>query len=183
MNYYEETQYIAQVDEQGSIVDRIEKWKAHQEGLLHKAFTLSLQYKEYIILQHRKHPAFDGYYDLALSSHYLYRGDTLETDEEAALLSLEREWGLTKADLSSPITNRGFVVYKEKDPQSEFTEHEVDYLLQTSVTSIPLPKLEYAYGVSLLTLEQLKNPAHPIQPMLAPWVKKILEANLLTLQT
>ncbi len=42
-----------------------------------------------------------------------------------------------------------------------------------------MPSFETAYGFSLQTVKQLKNPQNPLYPLLAPWVKKMIEENLL----
>ena len=91
MNYYKEKQYIAKVDRKGNVLGKIEKWKAHKKGVLHKAFTIIIQYKNMYILQHRKHPVFDGVLDLSCSSHQVFVKGKLQSTEDAALLALKRE--------------------------------------------------------------------------------------------
>ena len=44
-SYYKQKQMIARVDRQGNILGQIEKWEAHRKGILHKAFTVAIIYK------------------------------------------------------------------------------------------------------------------------------------------
>src|SRR3990167_10247135 len=99
MNYYKEKQLIAKVDKIGNVLGKIEKWQAHKKGVLHKAFTVIIQYKNLYVLQHRKHPVFDGVLDLSCSSHQIFVKGKLQSTEEAAILALKREWNLQQKDL------------------------------------------------------------------------------------
>ena len=68
INYLKQEQTIAKIDRDGNIIGGIEKWEAHKKGALHKGFSVILKYKNYYFLQHRKHPLFDGMYDLTIST-------------------------------------------------------------------------------------------------------------------
>jgi isopentenyl-diphosphate Delta-isomerase len=173
-NYYKQKQFIAKVDRQGNIIGRIEKWEAHRKGVLHKALTVAIIYKGKFILQHRKHPAFDGVLDLTSSSHQIYIGKKLQTTSEATFECLKREWGLKKTDFAGGLKNEGAIYYKAKDPKSEFTEHEVCEMLTVKVKKLPTPNFDYAYGFSLVDKKDLLNKKDRIYPQLAPWVKKML---------
>ena len=71
-SYYKQKQIIAKVNKKGEIIGKIDKWEAHKKGILHKALSVTLIYKNQYILQHRKHVAFDGVFDLTSSSHQIY---------------------------------------------------------------------------------------------------------------
>jgi len=125
-------------------------------------------------LQHRKHPAFDGVYDLTSSSHQIYVKDRLQTTIDATYECLKREWGLKKTDFLGGLKNEGAIYYKAKDPKSEFTEHEVCEMLIVKVKKLPTPNFDFAYGFSLVDKKELLNKKGRIYPLLAPWVKKML---------
>src|SRR3989344_5464167 len=113
-SYYKQKQIIARVDKDGNVIDKIEKWEAHEKGILHKALTVALIYKGFFVIQHRKHPAFDGVFDVTSSSHQLFIDDKLQTTEEATFDCLKREWGLEKKSLGK-LENLGAIYYKAKD--------------------------------------------------------------------
>lgn len=175
--YYKEKQMIAKVDLEGNVIGKIEKWEAHREGVLHKAFSVVLIYKEFYLIQHRKHPAFDGVFDLTSSSHQLYINDKLETTIEAVYKCLKREWGLNSEDIIGIPRNEGAVYYKAKDKYSEFTEHEVCEMVFAEVKIVPVPNYDYAYGFSLVKIEDFVNKDGRIYDNLAPWIKKAIDEN------
>jgi len=174
MNYYKQKQFIAKIDRKGNIIGKIEKWEAHRKGVLHKALTVAIIYKGQYILQHRKHPAFDGVLDLTSSSHQIYINNKLQTTEEATYECLKREWGLSKKDFIGKLRNDGAIYYKARDLKSGFTEHEVCEMLTIKIKKLPTPDFDYAYGFSLVTKKQLLDKRGRIYGSLAPWVKKML---------
>lgn len=178
-NYYKEKQIIARVNRKGEVIGKIEKWEAHKKGVLHKALTVALIYKNQFIVQHRKHPAFDGVFDITSSSHQIFINDILESTIDATYKTLKREWNLSQKDLLSELENKGAIYYKAKDELSKFTEHEVCDILVTEVKTLPKPNFDFAYGYSLISRAELKNKKSRTYKMLAPWVKKAIEDKLL----
>lgn len=178
-NYYKQKQIIARVDKKGNIIGQIEKWEAHKKGILHKALTVALIYKNYYIIQHRKHVAFDGVFDITSSSHQLYINGKLQTTLEATYQCLEREWGITKKDLLYVPKNLGAVYYKAKDKKSIFTEHEVCEILVSKVKKLPTPNFDFAYGISLVKKEELLNKKSRVYENLAPWVIETINQKML----
>jgi isopentenyl-diphosphate delta-isomerase len=176
-NYYKQKQFIARVDRMGDIIGKIEKWEAHEKGVLHKGLSIALIYKGRYILQHRKHPAFDGVYDLTTSSHPLFVNNKLETSEDSSLKALKREW--ESMNLEGKIKNLGAVYYKTKDPKSIYIEHEVCDILTLRVNEIPQPNYNFAYGFSLVTKEELLNKKSRVWELLSPWTKAAIEEGLL----
>lgn len=176
--YYKEKQYIEKVNRQGKHLGYIEKWEAHKKGILHRGFGVIILYKKYILLQHRKHVAFDAVLDLSSASHQLLIKGKFENLEEAVINSLVREWNLTKKDLLGKIKNLGYVYYKEKDPKSIFTEQEYCDVLICEIKRLPEPNYEFAYGYSLVTKEELYNKKSRIYENLSPWGKKIVDKKL-----
>lgn len=178
-SYYKEKQIIARVDRKGNVIGKIEKWEAHKKGVLHKALTVALTYKEYFIVQHRKHPAFNGVLDITSSSHQLFINGELESTLDATYKTLKREWNISKKELLTELKNLGAVYYKAKDKKSIYTEHEVCEILIAEVKKLPTPNLDFAYGYSLVKRDELVDKNSTIYENLAPWVKKTIEENLL----
>lgn len=170
--YYQQEQIIQKVDRKGKSLGKIEKWEAHKKGILHKGFSAILKYNGYYLLQHRKHPLFDGLFDLTISSHQKFYGNVLQKDEDAAIEAVMREWKIAKENISGKPKYIGKVYYKAKDVKGEFTEHEMCDLLEIRINKIPLPNLEYAYGFSLATKEELRKDA--IYKNLCPWSQKAI---------
>lgn len=169
MDYYKRELFLAQVDKEDNIIGKIERWKAHKEGILHRGFTTILTYQNNIVLQHRKHLAFDGFFDLTFSSHQIYINNKLQTDLEAINETLKREWNIDKAELASKLKYLGKFYYKANDPNSVFTEHEIDYIYQTELKKLPTPNSDFAYGCELINKSQIRN------FKLAPWVEEIIK--------
>lgn len=178
-NYYKQKQMIAKVDRKGNIIGKVEKWEAHKKGILHLGFTVILIYKGYYVIQHRKHPAFDGVFDLTFSSHQIFTKNGLQKTLESVLDALKRECHIDGKDLVSKPKNLGSLYYKAKDPKSEFTEHEIDEILIIKIKHLPSPNLNFAYGYSLVKKGELINKRGRIYQNLAPWVKVMLEKNML----
>ena len=177
-NYYKIKQIIASVDKEGRAIGEIEKWEAHEKGILHKALTVALIYNGQYLIQHRKHPAFDDVYDITSSSHQLFINGKLQTTEEATFECLKREWNLEKKDINK-LENLGSIYYKAPDPKSIYTEHEVCEILVAEVKIMPTPNLDFAYGFSLVNKQELQNKNSKIYSYLAPWVIKAIKQNKL----
>lgn len=176
--YYKQKQIIAKVDRQGNIIGKIEKWEAHRKGILHRGLSIALIYKDFYILQHRKHPAFNGVYDLTSSSHQLFIKNQLQDTTEAAIQALEREWIIKRSDLIGEIKNLGFVYYKANDPKSIYTEHEVCDMLEVKIKKLPMPNFDFAYGFSLVKKEDILDKKSRIFETLSPWTKIAVEKNI-----
>lgn len=181
MDYYKEKQFIARVNEKDEVLGKIEKWEAHKKGILHRAFTMILYYKDNIVIQHRKHPVFDGYFDLSFSSHQIFSGDQLEDDLKTIYKTLKREWNLDKSGLIATPKKIGVIYYKEKDPGSEFFDHEIDYIYEGTIKNLPTPNHAFAYGFSLIPKKNFLSSNFYLltSDIFAPWVKKMVEQKLI----
>jgi|SRR3989338_3696554 len=168
MDYYKKELFLAQVDKKNNILGKVERWEAHKQGILHRGFTMILTYQGRIVLQHRKHLAFDGYFDLTFSSHQIYVHNVLQTDEDAISETLKREWNIDGLGLKNIPKYLGKFYYKAKDPQSIFTEHEIDYIYQAELKDLPNSNPDFAYGFELISKEEINN------YKLAPWVEEII---------
>lgn len=169
MNYYQKKLYLAKVNEKDEIIGRIERWQAHREKILHRGFTTILIYQNNFILQHRKHPVFDGVYDLSFSSHPFFIKNRLQSMEEAIVNTLKREWITSEKNIKPIFLEKYY--YQEKDNQSEFYEHEFNYLYLVPLTQPIKNNNQFSYAMNVLTFEELLNQFQKIN--FAPWVKKI----------
>jgi isopentenyl-diphosphate delta-isomerase len=174
LEYYKQKQIIARVDRNGNVIGKIEKWEAHRKGILHKALTIALIYKDYYIIQHRKHPAFNGVFDITSSSHQLFLEDKLQTTLNATYDTLKREWNLEKKDLKYVPKNLGTVYYKARDSKSIYVEHEMCEILVCEVNKIPSPNFDFAYGFSLVKKQEFLEKNSRNYSNLAPWVKTMI---------
>ncbi len=177
--YYKQKQSLEKVDKNGKHLGFIEKWDAHKKGVLHRGFAIILVYKNYFLLQHRKHPAFDAVLDLSSASHQLLKNDKFEELDKAVIYSLKREWNIDKKDLIGKLKNLGYVYYKSKDPKSIYTEHEHCDVLIISIKKLPSPNLEFAYGYSLATKQEIMNKKGRIYEFFSPWAKKIIDQKMI----
>lgn len=181
MDYYKKRLFLAEVDKKDNIIGKIERWQAHRDGILHRGFTTILTYQNNIVLQHRKHLAFDRYFDLTFSSHQIYINGRLQTDLEAINETLKREWNIDGSGLINEPKFLKKFYYKAKDPQSIFAEHEIDYIYQAELKDPPIPNPDFAYGFKLiknfLALEASEKWAKlEIRNFkIAPWVSEIIK--------
>ena len=177
--YYKQKQIIARVDKKGNVIGKVEKWEAHKKGILHRGLSIALIYKNFYILQLRKHPAVDGIYDLTTSSHQIFINGKLQNTTDAAIDALKREWKITNKDLIGKPKNLGFVYYKAKDSKSIYTEHEVCDMLVIKIKKIPAPNFDFAYGFSLVEKKNLLNKKSRVYENLSPWTKVAVENNMI----
>ncbi|OGK22099.1 hypothetical protein A2866_04585 [Candidatus Roizmanbacteria bacterium RIFCSPHIGHO2_01_FULL_39_8] len=203
MDYYKEKQFIAYIDKNDKILGKIEKWEAHKKGTLHRGFTAILTYENQYLVQHRKHPVFDKVYDFSFSSHQIFppllssratlsdpelvegeskgsRGIYLQSNEEAIYTGLKREWNIEKKDIKSEPKFLKKFYYKAKDPNSDFTEHEIDYIYKVELKKLPSPNLDFAYGSKLIDKKEILNSEFLIlNSNVAPWVKIMIEEKII----
>lgn len=179
MDYFNQEQFIAQVDKNDAIIGQVEKWEAHKKGILHRAFTVTLLFNNKIIVQHRKHPVFDDVYDATVSSHQIYKDDTLQSDKIAIFDSLKRECNISQEQLTTEPEFKGTIYYRAHDPKSDYVEHEVCRIYTASVTELPDFNPEFAYGYRLAEREDLFDTNSEIYALLAPWVKEALKSDLI----
>lgn len=174
MDYYRKKIYIPQVDRHDQILGGVERWQAHRKGILHRGFTVVLMVGNEIVLQHRKHPVFDGYFDISFSSHQMYLDDTtIQSPAQAINNTFRREWHYNKKHVLAP-QKIGSFYYKKKDPQSKFYEHEINHIYKITLNETPLFNPLYAYGASLISKDRLVNRRFPLFKAYAPWVFDIL---------
>lgn len=120
-------QIILGADEQGHFTgEYFPKMVGHTgEGKHHFAISVLLyNSKGEVLLQKRKHKVFDNIWDMSASTHQLHRKDgTDETDEEATLRALKREYEIDQVELE----NLGGINYFAK--YGDYCENEHDKIL------------------------------------------------------
>ncbi len=166
------------VDKSGEIVGKGERWEVHKKGFLHRGFTAIILYKSYVIFQFRKHPVFDGVFDLSFSSHPYYKNNKLVDDIASIKESLRREWEIELPE-NLKINLLGKIKYRSKD-KAGFVENEIDYFYKLSVKTLPKINPQFAYGMVLLEKEKVKKGIFsPISKnILAPWTKAALKEKI-----
>jgi len=179
MQYYEDLQYLAQIDQKDSEIGKVEKWEAHEKGILHRALTVVVFFENNVVLQHRKHLVFDSVFDLTVSTHQFYKGEKLIDDHILALQVLKREMNLHKSDLLEKPKSVGKIQYEAKDPNSKYSENEICHIMTCKAKKIKIPNLDFAYGFTVQKLDSIAKPNHYLYSRLAPWVKILLAQNII----
>ena len=168
-NYYQKQLFILAVDKNDNPIKKVERWQAHKEGILHRGFTVILKYQNSFVLQHRKHPVFDGVFDLSFSSHPIFIGERLQTFEAAIFETFKRELISEEKNLEIKFLDKYY--YKEKDKKSGYFEHEINYLYLINLKKEVKNNSLYSYGIKVLTKEDLINQFKKIN--FTAWVKKM----------
>jgi isopentenyl-diphosphate delta-isomerase len=168
--YFQEIFYLPQLNREDEVIGKIERWEAHQKGILHCGFTAILFYQDQIVLQRRRHPVFDNFWDISFSSHPIYLKDRFETEEEAIIRSLKREWLLDEKAIEGKINFLTKTYYQAKDEKSGLIEHEIDYWYWINLKKKPTFNPEFAYEIRMINWNEIDNIFTNLQ--LAPWVEK-----------
>lgn len=177
--FYQNEIFITQVDENDKVIGPVERWKAHRENILHRAISVVLTFEDKVFVQHRKHPLFDGYFDITIASHQLFENGKLQDDIDSVYANLLREWNVSEKDLVAPPKFMGKIYYQSDDKNSEFHEQEFDYYYKVELKSLKLPVMDYCYGLSLLPLDEIKAGKHGILQHVTPWTKKAIDDKIL----
>lgn len=116
-----QTEYVVLVDQDGNPIGKEEKMAAHQKGLLHKAFSVSLfNSKGQILLQQR---AFHKYHTPGLWSNSCCSHPRVEENIELAVhRRLKEELGISDIVVEEQFS----FVYRFLDEPTQLWEHEHD---------------------------------------------------------
>ncbi|MFO0703649.1 MAG: hypothetical protein U0525_02905 [Patescibacteria group bacterium] len=177
--FYKKELFICQVDKDDKIIGPVERWKAHRENILHRAISVVVYYEDKVFVQHRKHPLFDGYFDITIASHQFFENGKAQDDISSVYQNLLREWNVTRNDLKKDPEFIGKIYYMSPDWDTEFHEQEFDYFYKVDLKDMKLPIMDYCYGFSLLPLDEIKKGKHGILPHVTPWTKKAIEDGVL----
>lgn len=115
--------YVVLVNENAETIGIEEKMKAHQKGLLHKAFSIFiLNHSDQMLLQQRANQKyhFAGLWSNACCSHPMPE----ETMEQAVHRRLKEELGF-----DTEMKEAFSFIYKIQDEKSKLYEHELDFVL------------------------------------------------------
>jgi len=167
---------IPRVNKKGVITGHIERWEAHRNGILHKAFSVVLLFRNQFILQIRKHRVFDCVIDVTASSHPEIAQGGVEHEEKAILRCLKREWHINSEEIHT-LKSVGSIYYKSPDSRSEFIEHEYCTFYTAHVDKMIFPNYEFAYGYVLINKDYFKKNSQSLR--FAPWVEKAFQKKLL----
>jgi isopentenyl-diphosphate Delta-isomerase len=166
-------QIIIGVDKDGNPTgEYFPKEEGHTgEGKRHLAVTVVL-YNDTgeVLIQLRKHKVFDRVWDLAPSTHQLHKPSGKdETDEQAALRALKREYGITKIKLK---TIGGFNYFAQ---YGELCENEYDKLLIGEYNGEVILNKEIAYDCRWMEKEEFFEDIAGNPKRYTPWAVKAAE--------
>lgn len=170
MDYYQKKLFLARVDKNDNIIGKVERWQAHKEKILHRGFTTIIKIDNHYLLQKRKHPVFDGVFDLSFSSHPIFINERLETIEKAIINSFKREWITYEKKPKLVVLDKYY--YWEKDKNSDYSEHEINYLYLLTIKDKKIKNNPlYSYQMEVLTSKEIIAQISKIN--FAPWIKKL----------
>lgn len=160
------------VDENNNAIGVEEKMKAHEEGKLHRAFSIFIfNSKKELLLQRRAQGKYHcgGLWTNTCCSH----PRPGEKIIDAAKRRLKEEMGIITED----IWNVSSFVYKAILGNG-LTEHEYDYVLVGNYNESPRLNPKEADGWKWVTLEELKKDVKENADNYTPWFRIILEKYL-----
>jgi hypothetical protein len=71
------------------------------------------------------------------------------------------------------------VIYTAHDPNSRYIEHEYCHFFVATIDELPSFEPDIAYGFTLQTAKDLKDPKNPLHPALAAWVRAFISEGLI----
>ncbi len=158
--------YVVLVSPQGEATGQEEKLKAHQEGLLHKAFSIFIMNSSgQMLLQqralHKYH--FAGLWSNTCCSHPS-PGEPLE---QAAHRRLQEELGF-----DTTLTEVFSFIYKEYDEKSGLTEHELDFVFTGVYNGNVSPNPQEVHSYRWVPLDKLYQEIASTPHIFSAWFKK-----------
>jgi isopentenyl-diphosphate delta-isomerase len=150
--------YVILVDEQDNDIGVMEKLQAHEQGLLHRAFSIFIfNDKDELLLQQR---ALSKYHSAGLwTNTCCSHPRPNETIKDAANRRLYEEMGL-----SCDLKIKTNFIYKTSFDNG-LTEHELDYVLLGSTNQNPMINTDEVENYKWISLKDVKmdmisNPNH-----------------------
>jgi isopentenyl-diphosphate delta-isomerase len=161
-------EYVILVDEQDNDIGVMEKLLAHQEGLLHRAFSIFIfNEKGELLLQQR---ALSKYHSAGLwTNTCCSHPRPNETIKDAANRRLFEEMGMS-CDLKI-ISN---FIYKTPF-ENGLTEHELDYVLTGITNQNPHINKDEVENYKWMPIEDIKKDIIPNPNLYTSWFKIALE--------
>lgn len=160
------------VDEHDVEVGTSEKLKAHQEGLLHRAFSIFIfNSKNELLIQQRAHEKYHsgGLWTNTCCSHPFPNMDLVDCARDR----LCEEMGLRVDEL---VVKNHFI-YKAEFSNG-LVEHELDYILVGYTNENPVLNPEEAQNFKWISLEDLKADIKLNPHLFTFWLKEIFKQNL-----
>ncbi|MFN8116384.1 MAG: isopentenyl-diphosphate Delta-isomerase [Bacteroidia bacterium] len=161
-------EYVILVDEQDNDIGVMEKMKAHQDGLLHRAFSVFIfNDKEELLLQQR---AFSKYHSGGLwTNTCCSHPRPNETIKDAANRRLFEEMGM-----SCDLQIKTNFIYKTPFDNG-LTEHELDYVLVGTANQNPQINKDEVESFKWLSISEIKKDIVVNPHQYTSWFKIALE--------
>lgn len=166
------TEYVILVDEQDHEIGHAEKIKAHQQNLLHRAFSVFIfnhEHQPAVLLQQRALSKYHspGLWTNTCCSHPRPR----ETIIAAGNRRLYEELGL-----SLTLTDLGWFKY-QADFSNGLSEHEIDHVLIGRMDSTHLiqPNPNEVHAIRWVSLSDLEKELVNNPQQFTPWFKQALQ--------
>lgn len=161
-------EYVILVDENDNEIGVMEKMKAHQEGVLHRAFSVFIfNDKEELLLQQRAITKYHsgGLWTNTCCSHPRPN----ETIKDAAHRRLFEEMGM-----SCELTIKTNFIYKSPF-ENGLTEHELDYVLVGHINQNPHINKEEVESYKWMTVSDIKRELKKNPSSYTTWFKIAME--------
>ncbi|MBI3519852.1 MAG: isopentenyl-diphosphate Delta-isomerase [Bacteroidetes bacterium] len=161
-------EYVILVDEQDNDIGVMEKMEAHQQGLLHRAFSVFIfNDKEELLLQQRALSKYHsgGLWTNTCCSHPRPN----ETIKDAANRRLFEEMGM-----SCELQIKTNFIYKTPF-ENGLTEHELDYVLIGHTNTNPVINKEEVESYQWLSIDAIKKEIALHPDRYTSWFKIALE--------
>ena len=162
--------FVVLVDEYDNEIGVMEKLAAHQEGKLHRAFSVFIfNDKHELLLQRRAFGKYhsEGLWSNTCCSHPMH-GESIIT---AAERRLEEEMGMI-CELKHAFK---FIYHTQLDNNLE--EHEIDHVLIGLSNETPHPNLEEVIAFKWLSLEFLQKDIEVNEASYSAWLKLLIKEH------
>ncbi len=162
------TRDVVLVDENDQVLGTMEKLQAHQEGRLHRAFSVVIFNDEGEMLIHKR--ASDKYHCGGLWTNACCSHPRLdESPKEAALRRMQEEMGFT-----TPIEYIGQFIYKTEF-ENGLIENELDHVFVGRFNGEPKLNLEEVEDYKYIGADELNRDIEKHPQKYTVWFKKIVE--------
>lgn len=168
------TKNVVLVDENDNVLGTMEKLQAHQEGRLHRAFSVIIFNDKDEMLIHKR--ASDKYHCGGMWTNACCSHPRLnESSKDAALRRMQEEMGFTTS-----IDYIGQFIYKTEF-ENGLIEHELDHLFMGRFNGEAFPNPEEVEEYKYIGVEELKLDIENFPNEYTVWFKKIVKDYLLEL--
>ena len=161
------------VDEQDVEIGVSEKLKAHQEGLLHRAFSIFIfNPNKELLIQQRAQGKYHsgGLWTNTCCSHPAPTMDLVECAKQR----LQEEMGL----MVDELIIKNYFIYRAEFPNG-LIENELDYILVGESSDTPILNPEEAQHYKWISLDDLKADIKMHPDQYTYWLKEIFNRKLI----